>query len=292
MIRVNGDIVPEQAVEYELQRLLKFYSEHFSPEQIEESKELLKEKAKEQAIGLKLLLQEAARLDIKMDEAKVDEKIEQMATNVGGHDKFEKMLKTQGLTQEGVRGSIRNGGQVDVLTEKIVSEIPEPAEQQIKTFYEAHKEEYAKPDASQIRHILLKPASANEQDIAVSRSKLEGIREAIVTDNKDFAAAAAVHSDCPSGKKSGGSLGWIAKGSMVPEIEEIVSALEMGDVSEVIETKLGLHLMEKTDHEDSIPAEYDEVRDKVKELLMHSNRGEAIASCVAELKAKAVIEES
>jgi peptidyl-prolyl cis-trans isomerase C len=111
-----------------------------------------------------------------------------------------------------------------------------------------------------------------------------------IEDGADFAELAAAHSECPSGKRTGGSLGWIARGTMVPAFDSALFALRDGEMSEIVETALGYHLISRIAGEAAAPADYDEVKEKVRDFLRHVRRGEALAAFVAELRDKALIE--
>ena len=289
-IRINGDIVPDAAVEYELQRLIKLYSEYLDAAEVARQMEPLRKKAREQAIGSKLLLMEAHRLNMPVPETDVDERLGRMVENAGGEEKFDAIVARQGLTRDEVRENIRRGRQVDLLVERIVSEVPEPTEQDIRAHFDAHLDEYMLPEQARAQHILIKPDSDSKADRAVARSRLLEIR-ARVEAGADFGGEAAAHSQCPSGKASGGSLGWIAKGAMLPQIEGALFSMKDGDISDVIETPLGYHLLRRTEHEERRPPEYESVRDKIRDFLRHACRGEAVAAYVRELREKADVTE-
>ena len=123
-----------------------------------------------------------------------------------------------------------------------------------------------------------------------ARTKLEAVRQRI-EEGANFAEEAAAHSDCPSGKKAGGSLGWFSRGMMVPEFDEAVFSMEVGQLSAVIETSLGCHLVCKTGQEDGRESSFEDVRDQVRDFLHHAHRGEILAAYVADLREKATIEE-
>jgi len=288
-MRVNGEEIPESAVQYELDRLVKFYSEHMSPEQIKEQMNTLRNRARQQAIGAKLLIEEAERMDIKVPAAEIESKLQKMITNAGGKEAFERILKSQNLTMEIVSKSIEQGRQVDMLIEKITEEVPDPTEDEMKAHFKKHTKEYARPDRAQARHILIKVDSRRKKDRETARSKLLEIRRQI-EEGANFADMAAVYSDCPSGKKTGGSLGWFSRGMMIREFDETVFLMEVGKLSDVVESKLGFHLIFKTGHKEGSEVSYEEVSEKVREFLRHSYRGETISAHVNELMEKAVIE--
>ncbi|MFC1498210.1 peptidylprolyl isomerase [Verrucomicrobiota bacterium] len=289
-IKINGEEIPEQAIEYELGRLIKFYSGHMSAEQIRKQMDALKEKACDQAVGAKLLINEANKLDITVPASDLDEKINEMVKNSGSEEMFDQLLQSQNMTRQMVRDSLTRGRQVDMLIEKIIEGASDPTEEEIKAHFEAHKKEYKKPDRVQAQHILIRTESGNEENKATAKSKLLEIKSKI-EEGADFADMAASHSDCPSGKKAGGSLGWFSRGMMVPEFDKAVFSLETNTLSDIVESSFGYHLIYKTAAEKGEPASFEEAREKVREFLRHVRRGEVISGYVSELKEKAVIEE-
>ncbi|MCX7592131.1 MAG: peptidylprolyl isomerase [Kiritimatiellae bacterium] len=290
-IRVNGEEIPAAAIEYELNRLIRFYSEHLSPRQVQEDMEALRRKAVEQAIGTKLLIEEAKRLDIRVPREDVDSRVGMMIQNAGGREQFEQLLRNQGLTVEALRRSIEGGRRVDLLIERITAGVPEPTEEEIRAYFEAHRGEYVTPERAQFQHILIKPASSSVEDRTRAREKLLQIRRRVL-EGADFAAEAAAHSDCPSGRRTGGSLGWITRGTMLAEFENAIFSLPIGAVSDVLETPLGFHIVKKNGYEPPREATYEMVRDRICDFLRHVARGDAISRHVAELRKQAVIEET
>jgi len=290
-IKVNGRTLPPQAIEYELQRLVRFYSGHLSETELRAQMDALRQKAKEQAIGGLLLMQRARELDLQPAPEQVEERFQQLIANCGGREKFQELIQRQKLAEELLRESIAEGCRVDLLVAKITAGVPEPTEEDLRAHYEAHRAEYQKPEQARAQHILIRPHSEAPADREVALSRLQELRRQLET-GANFADLAAAHSDCPSGKRAGGSLGWIARGTMVPEFDGALFALRDGEVSEPVQTTLGWHLIARTATEPAGPAEYDEVREKIRDFLRHVRRGEAIAAYVAELKEKAIIEES
>ena len=88
----------------------------------------------------------------------------------------------------------------------------------------------------------MSPNSKGQADRDTAIKKLSGIRAEHAA-GKDFAELAKTHSECPSGKKAGGSLGWVTRGMMVPEFEEALFATEVGQVSDIVETQFGYHII-------------------------------------------------
>jgi parvulin-like peptidyl-prolyl isomerase len=275
----------------ELKRLIDYYSQHLSRAELLHRMAELARKARDHAVGTQLLIEEVKRRHIEVLPAEVDAAIQDMVKRVGGEDKLSALIARQGLTCEQFNASIKAGKQLDRLVDRIVSAEPECTEAEVREFFEKHADNYATEDKAQLRHILMRPASASEADKAATRSRLMAIRQQIL-EGVDFGDLAAAHSECPSGKESQGQLGWITRNTTLPQFDQAVfDNMEVGDISEVIETPLGLHIVEKLDQEDGEPIPYEEARERVRDLLTHERRGQALSRFVEKLRAGASIEE-
>ena len=289
-ISVNGQVIPDEAIQFEFERLVRFYTEHgWSNEQIKSNLPELVEQAQNQAVGAKLLLDEAAKLDIPVSEAEVDKQVEAIVAQIGGREAFTKALESQKTTEKTFRDQMRQGKRVDKLVEKATAGVDEPKETDIELYFAEHKSEFSKGERVLAQHILVTP----DGDAATSKSeayeKINAIRERIVSGAKTFESEAAEHSTCPSGKE-GGSLGWFARGMMVPEFDSEAFAMALGDISGIIETQFGYHIIKKTDHEKASETEFSDVREQIRDLIRHSRKGSAMTAYVEELRSKATIE--
>ena len=115
---VNGELISPEAVQFEMDRLMKFYLEHgVKAEEIKPNLEKLLERAREQAIGAKLLLMRAERLDMPVPDSELDAEIEKIVKQMGGRANFSRALALQKMSEDevsklldAVRG--RNGPEV------------------------------------------------------------------------------------------------------------------------------------------------------------------------------------
>ncbi len=286
---VNGDPIPWQAVDFELQRLIHFYRQQGLPDdQIRLQLDALRARALDQAIGTKLLIDEAKRLAIPVTGDELDAQFETYVRQFGGdRSALEKAIAAQGLTVDAFKQELRQGVMINKLIEQICSAVPHPTEEAIRAHYEAHQSEYATQDRVLAQHILVKPDSDSDADKATARTKLEAIRARIVSGESTFADEAAAYSDCPSGKNNGGSLGWFGRGMMVKPFEDAAFALALNTVSDILETPFGYHIIVKTGEEKGHTPTLEEIHDKIASFLFHAARGQAVTDHVAELRAKA-----
>lgn len=286
---VNGEPITQQAVDFELQRLIHLYQQQGMPEQqLRLQLDAIRARALEQAIGTKLLIDEAKRLDIPVSGEELDVQFDRYVMQFGGdREKFAKAVEAQGMTLDSFKQELKQGVTINKLIDQICSAVQAPTEDEIKAHYEAHQAEYATEDRVLAQHILIKPNSDSADDKAAAKSKLEAIRARIVSGESTFEMEAKAHSDCPSGKSNGGSLGWFGKGMMVKPFEDVAFAIAENEISEILETQFGYHIIVKTGEEKGHTPELEEIRDKVAEFLFHAKRGQAVSDHVAELRSKA-----
>ena len=289
-MKVNGQEIPPKAVEHELNRLIHFYVGHGMPEeQLRAQLPLLKRRAEEQAVGTALLFQEAARLDIPVTDEEVEGSLRRMADEAGGPDRLRAILAKQGQNVVQLREEIRRGRKVDKLVAQVTADLPEPTDAEAEAFFAAHRSEFGREAQVRAQHILVTPKSQSADDKLAALAKIRAIRERVAA-GSDFSEEAAAHSDCPSGKQAGGSLGWFSHGMMVKEFDEAAFELPVGGLSDIIETQFGYHIILKNEEQKESVPEFSEVRDRVLDLLRHDRRGKALADHVAELREKARIE--
>ena len=281
---VNGVEISGDAVQFELDRLVRFYMSHgMTMDEVKRNLPKLEEKALDQAIGAKLLLDRAQELDIPLMAADIDAEVSKVVTQVGGPENYKKALDAQGITEVRFRKELEKGAKVNKLVEQACAGVADPTEDEVAKFYEAHKAEFVVPPQVLCQHILVK----GSDDAALD--KIKAIRERIVGGGADFAEEAKKNSDCPSGQE-GGSLGWFGRGMMVPEFDKVAFEMKKGEVSGVVSTQFGYHIIYKADEKGGGQQTLVDVHDQVKDLLRHEARGRAMDAFVAELRANAKIE--
>ena len=281
---VNGVEISGDAVQFELDRLVRFYMSHgMTMDEVKRNLPKLEEKALDQAIGAKLLLDRAQELDIPLMAADIDAEVSKVVTQVGGPENYKKALDAQGITEVQFRKELEKGAKVNKLVEQACAGVADPTEDEVAKFYEAHKAEFVVPHQVLCQHILVK----GSDDAALD--KIKAIRERNVSGGADFAEEAKKNSDCPSGQE-GGSLGWFGRGMMVPEFDKVAFEMKKGEVSGVVSTQFGYHIIYKADEKGGGQQTLVDVHDQVKDLLRHETRGRAMDAFVAELRANAKIE--
>ncbi len=161
------------------------------------------------------------------------------------------------------------------------------ADEDIQNYYTEHQAEYNQEEVK-ASHILLKvPADATEEKTAEIRAKSEDLRKQIVEGGADFAQLAMRHSE-DNTARTGGDLGYFAKGKMVPPFEEAAFSLKTGEISQPVKTRFGFHLIKVTDHRSARSVE--EVSDEIREKVI-AQKSEKLAAEAAYSFGRAVYEQ-
>ncbi|MBR4172020.1 MAG: peptidylprolyl isomerase [Kiritimatiellae bacterium] len=288
-ITVNGEPVSQEMIQFNVQRLIRFHASHgMAEDQIRAQLPELVKSATEQAIGEILLMGEAQKLQFPIPESEIDEQIEEITEQLGGQEKFDRALAERKTSLADFREQLKRGKRVEKLIAKITETAADPTEAEIEAHFKAHRGEYVKGEQVLAQHILITPDGETQTSKDQARAKIEAIRARIVDGGADFSDEAQIHSMCPSASE-GGSLGWFSRGMMVPEFDKVAFEMKDGEVSDIVETQFGYHIIKKMDHKEESEPSFDEVREQIRDFLRHERRGEIMTAYVEELKAKAKI---
>ena len=151
-------------------------------------------------------------------------------------------------------------------------------EEQLKAYFAANKDHFDRVEVK-VRHIVVRVGkNATAAERAGAKEKLEAVRAEIATGKLDFAAAAKKHSQCPTAP-TGGDIGYIArKGGLVDEaFAKAAFALKPGELSGVVETEFGLHLIQVTDRKPGVPSTYEKSATDVLDSYADDFRADLIA---------------
>jgi peptidyl-prolyl cis-trans isomerase D len=119
----------------------------------------------------------------------------------------------------------------------------QPTEEEIRTLYENSKESYKQPEQRHARHILLKTQEGDSEAVrAEKKKKAEEVLALAREEGSDFSTLAQEYSEGPT-KDKGGDLGFFSNGRMVPAFDQAVFSLQPGEISEVVETQFGFHII-------------------------------------------------
>jgi len=141
------------------------------------------------------------------------------------------------------------------------------SDDELKSYYESHKDEFKTQDMVKARHILVRvdnSASGDEKKKAKEKTELYLKK---IKDGEDFAKLASDFSDDPGSKAKGGDLGFFPRGRMVKPFDDAAFSLKPGETSGIVETQFGFHIIKVEDRKDSSVESFDVVKERLKQKL-------------------------
>ncbi|KAF0221539.1 MAG: peptidyl-prolyl cis-trans isomerase [Geobacteraceae bacterium] len=284
---VNGAAITRAEVARAVKVLLSQnrITQQVTPDQMKQAEEA----ALEQLISAEILYQAGLKLEIKDLDKQVEEKITQGKARFPSTEEYEKALKTADLTEKELKELTRKDIIVGNVVEKeIAAKITVP-DQDVKKFYDENQDKFKKGESVRASHILCGvDANASPEEKKKAKEKAEALLKKIKA-GEDFAKLAKENSTCPSSAQ-GGDLGSFGKGQMVPPFEKAAFALKQGEVSDVVETQFGYHIIKLTEKKDAETIKLDETKDRIKDYLKNQKVQKAVADYITELKGKMKVE--
>jgi len=241
-------------------------------------------------ISYKLLQQEAKARKIAVPDADIEAQVAQIRGQFQNQQQFEQALAAQKMTLEGVRNEARNGISVDKLVEAEIGSKIAVKPEAVTDFYNKNLDKFQQGPRVRASHILIAvPPNADANAKQQAKTKAEGLLKDI-KGGKDFAAVAKENSADPGSAQQGGDLGFFEPGQMVPQFDKVAFALKPGELSDVVETQFGFHIIKVVDKQNAHLVPLEEAKPQIEQYLGQQSRQEQTEAFVNTLKAKAKIE--
>jgi peptidyl-prolyl cis-trans isomerase C len=249
----------------------------------------LKSQTLERLIGAELLYQQSKKEGIKVDNEQVDKKFAQWKKRFPNDAEYKKVLDTLHVTPADIKNEIRRGLYIEKFIDKEFKEKTKIPDKEIKAFYDGHPDFFKQPEQVRARHILIKVGpNADKSEKEAALKKIKDIQKK-QEEGKDFAELAKEYSEGPSAAK-GGDLGYFRREQMVKPFSDAAFALEPGQVSDVVKTRFGYHLIKVEDKKAASTAPYESVKEKLAQYLKQQKMEKEIGAYVEKLKKKSKIE--
>ncbi len=285
---VNGEAITREALEFETQRMIQqLASQGQVPS--EEMMPKLREDVLNNMIEKELLYQDSQDKKIAVPEARVQKELASIRERFPSAEEYKTALAGIGLSEEDLAREIKQGVAIEALIKEHVVEEVAVSEEESRAFYDQNEGMFQKPEQVKARHILVKTASdASEAQKAEARQKIEDVRKKAVA-GEDFATLAQEYSEGPSNSR-GGDLGYFSRGQMVKPFEEVAFALEKDEISDIVETQFGFHIIQVTDHQPASVVAYEAARVQIAERLKQEKSRRQIRDYIETLREKAEID--
>lgn len=288
---VNGTEIKEQTV--------TDYIEQFRTSQSLDTEEswgtwlaansLTPESVREEVINYfvdqELTKQAAAENDVTVSDDEVNEQVETMKANYGSDEAWNQALEQAGTTEDEYRESVHDAMLAQRLEEKVVSDVAEPTDEELLTYVQNYAPYFN--GAKRSSHILF-----SSDDEATAQQVLDQINNGEIS----FEDAAKQYSTDTASAENGGDVGWDLLNNFVTEYSTALSNLEEGQVSDLVTSDYGIHIIKCTEvfqapdditSTDQVPSE---MVDYIKQMLVNNNESTAYSEWKEDYKSKADIQ--
>jgi peptidyl-prolyl cis-trans isomerase C len=244
----------------------------------------------DELIGRELLREEGNKHIPADIDKKVQEQIDQVTKQVGGEDQLKKTLTDTGITQDEYAKRVRDNviirEAIDSAVDKDVKITPE----EIKDFYDKNPAQFKQPETVHASHILIRCApDASDEVKKEKRTQIDSVR-ALVKSGEKFADVAKKFSEDTGSAPSGGDLGFFGRGQMVPEFDAAAFSLKTNEISDVITTQFGYHVLIVTERKPAQTIPFDQVKDDLGKYLKQRKGNDITRDQVAGLRKAAKVE--
>lgn len=235
--KVNDEGITEEEYNMDLQIEKDLYKmESGGKELTEEDLENLKEKILTKLIIEKLIAQDASSKDIVVSKEEVKEELKGLSTPLGGEEKLDAFLQTNNIPKEYFTEQIKKGLLLIKHKDNFIKE-SDIDKKDAEKYYNENKDELVVIKA---RHILV-------DDEKKGKELLEKLKK-----GEDFGSLAKAESKDSVSAIKGGELGYFKKGSMIKEFDEAAFNLKVGEISPLVKTKFGYHIIEVEERKDTL----------------------------------------
>jgi len=240
-------------------------------------------------LAFKLLKQEAGRRHVTLTDQELDEAVKQMRQQFPDEAAFKQAMAAQKLTLAQVRDQARTSMLVQKLLDQEVSGSVDVKPADISAFYEKNPDRFKQPEAIKASHVLIAvPQGADAAAKQAARAKADGVLKQ-ARGGADFAGLAKKYSNDASAAH-GGDLGFFPRGQMVPEFDTAAWALEPGQVSDVVETQFGFHIIKLTEKRPARTVPFSEVAPQIEQYLRQQQQQEKTKAFIDRLKTSGKVE--
>jgi peptidyl-prolyl cis-trans isomerase C len=181
--------------------------------------------------------------DAMVPEVSLQAAFEEVHKRYNEEDEFLSDLARNGLDHAGFMAALERELRVEAILEKVGSRATQVADIDVDLYYHYHPDQFRRPETRRARHILVTINPEMPDNTAeVARARIEAVAARLIKQPKRFEEQALKHSECPTAMQ-GGVLGDVPRGQLYPELDAALFSMQAGQLSGVLESPLGYHLV-------------------------------------------------
>lgn len=242
----------------------------------------------ENLIDAEVLYQQSQKEGVKVDDQAINKQFETIKKRFPDEAAYKKALEGMDVSEKEIRAQIQRGLAINQLLDTNVRQKITVTEEESKKFYNNNPNLFKQPEQVKASHILIKVApDAEESKKIQARKKIETVQKK-VRQGEDFSLLAKANSEGPTAQRDG-DLGYFNRGRMAKPFEDAAFALNVGEVSGIVETQFGYHLIKVTDKKPARTIPYKEVQLRLEQHLKKEKEKTEIQGYIENLKKSAKI---
>lgn len=284
---VNGVGILRSEFDFRLQQTVSAY---LAQGQVipEAEMPLLEQGLMDQLIATELLYQEALSQGIEADQLASEMQYQQTRDQFPSEEAWQQALEANNTTDADLRLQIRRGNVIQQIVTIALADVGPPTAEEIQTFYDENPFYFQTAEQVAARHILISTEGlSTDEEKAEAFARTENIRNDLLA-GADFATVAQEQSEGPSSSR-GGDLGTFGRGQMVAPFEEAAFALEVGEISEIVETQFGYHIILVSEKIEAETAPLEDVSPSIENFLAQQKQDVALEEYVGALRDDATV---
>ncbi len=229
------------------------------------------------------ILSSAEAAQVVLPASSLSQALAEVRGRYGSDEEFLADIESSGLDHEGLMTAIERDLKFDAILDGVASRIADVSETDIEIFYLMHRDKFCRPENRTLRHVLVTiNESLKGNDRASARRKIDNVRARLLKSPERFAELAMRYSECTTAM-NGGLLGVVEKGQLFPELEKAAFALNVDELSRVVESPVGFHVIHCVAVESASEQPLAAVREKIRTHLIESRRRAAQKEWIATL---------
>jgi peptidyl-prolyl cis-trans isomerase SurA len=287
---VNDEVVTWNEINREAQPLIREAEKKAPLDDAVRSQ--IRRNALDQVVDKKLIEQKIKELNIKVSDDEIRQSIEDVKkqNNIPSQEAFVAALAAQGLSFDQYRAQLQEQlEKLKLISMEVRSKI-HVSETELTEFYDANRAKYTGEDSYRARHIFFKinEKSGSEEIKRSMTNALMVLAEA--KSGRDFIELAKTYSEDPAARKDGGDLGIFKKGDMQPELESSIIAMKPGEVSELVNTPAGFHIIKLEERISGKLKPFEGLKTDIEEAVYRKKSEERFSQWAKDLRGKASVE--
>jgi peptidyl-prolyl cis-trans isomerase SurA len=287
---VNDEIITLHDINRDAQPAIKEAGKKSALTDADRSK--IRRSTLDRLIEKKLTEQKIRELNIKVSEEEIRQAIDDVRkqNNIPTQEALVAALAGQGLSFDQYRSQLQEQIEKLKLISMEVRAKVQVGESEMRDYYAANLAMYTEEESYRARHIFFKTGSKASPD-ELNRAKTTA--SAVLADarsGKDFAELAQKFSEDPAARKDGGDLGSFKKGDMQPELEKTILSLRPGEISDLVSTPIGFHIIKLEAKTAGATKPFENVKAEIEEILYRKKSEERFSQWAKDLRGKASVE--